>query len=162
MGLDTLFNKRDYATAQRYWSPNYIQHSADRTGPRAPLQPIKSCLADAEIRAGVIRLAATSSLSTDVFRGSATRELDRGRHPSNRGWILVDIGMSFRTRRLKSNRRAVGRCSATRFRSFKENAHDLSSITGVSLYARGTDGVPSSDRRRDEARQRRTEGNESC
>ena len=33
-------------------------------------------------------------------------------------------GTSSRTRRLKSNRRAVGRCSATRFRSFKENAHD--------------------------------------
>jgi predicted SnoaL-like aldol condensation-catalyzing enzyme len=26
--FDTLFNKRDYAAAQRYWSPNYIQHSA--------------------------------------------------------------------------------------------------------------------------------------
>ena len=26
--FNTLFNKRDYATAQRYWSPNYIQHSA--------------------------------------------------------------------------------------------------------------------------------------
>jgi predicted SnoaL-like aldol condensation-catalyzing enzyme len=26
--FDTLFNKRDYATAERYWSPNYIQHSA--------------------------------------------------------------------------------------------------------------------------------------
>jgi len=26
--FDTLFNKRDYASAQRYWSPNYIQHSA--------------------------------------------------------------------------------------------------------------------------------------
>jgi predicted SnoaL-like aldol condensation-catalyzing enzyme len=25
---DTLFNKRDYAAAERYWSPNYIQHSA--------------------------------------------------------------------------------------------------------------------------------------
>lgn len=25
---DTLFNKRDYATAERFWSPNYIQHSA--------------------------------------------------------------------------------------------------------------------------------------
>ena len=24
----TLFNKRDYAAAERYWSPNYIQHSA--------------------------------------------------------------------------------------------------------------------------------------
>ena len=26
--FDTLFNKRDYTTAERYWSPNYIQHSA--------------------------------------------------------------------------------------------------------------------------------------
>ena len=27
-GFDTLFNRRDYATAERYWSPHYIQHSA--------------------------------------------------------------------------------------------------------------------------------------
>jgi predicted SnoaL-like aldol condensation-catalyzing enzyme len=26
--FDTLFNKRDYAGAEKYWSPNYIQHSA--------------------------------------------------------------------------------------------------------------------------------------
>src|SRR5204863_5798562 len=26
--FDTLFNKRDYVAAARYWSPNYIQHSA--------------------------------------------------------------------------------------------------------------------------------------
>ena len=25
---DTLFNKRDYAAAEKYWSPDYIQHSA--------------------------------------------------------------------------------------------------------------------------------------
>src|SRR5579862_6106894 len=27
-GFETLFNKRDYAAAERFWSPNYIQHSA--------------------------------------------------------------------------------------------------------------------------------------
>jgi predicted SnoaL-like aldol condensation-catalyzing enzyme len=27
-GFDTLFNKRDYAAAKTFWSPNYIQHSA--------------------------------------------------------------------------------------------------------------------------------------
>ena len=27
-GFDTLFNKRDYEAARRFWSPNYIQHSA--------------------------------------------------------------------------------------------------------------------------------------
>jgi predicted SnoaL-like aldol condensation-catalyzing enzyme len=26
--FDTLFNRRDYAAAERFWSPNYIQHSA--------------------------------------------------------------------------------------------------------------------------------------
>jgi deazaflavin-dependent oxidoreductase (nitroreductase family) len=26
--FDTLFNQRDYAAAQRFWSPDYIQHSA--------------------------------------------------------------------------------------------------------------------------------------
>jgi predicted SnoaL-like aldol condensation-catalyzing enzyme len=26
--FDTLFNMRDYKAAERYWSPNYIQHSA--------------------------------------------------------------------------------------------------------------------------------------
>ncbi len=27
-GFDTLFNKHDFAAAERYWSPGYIQHSA--------------------------------------------------------------------------------------------------------------------------------------
>ena len=26
--FDTLFNRRDYAAAERFWSPKYIQHSA--------------------------------------------------------------------------------------------------------------------------------------
>jgi len=26
--FDTLFNKRDYAAAEKFWSPKYIQHSA--------------------------------------------------------------------------------------------------------------------------------------
>jgi predicted SnoaL-like aldol condensation-catalyzing enzyme len=26
--FDTLFNKRDYAAAEKFWSPHYIQHSA--------------------------------------------------------------------------------------------------------------------------------------
>ena len=26
--FNTLFNKRDYAAAEQFWSPNYIQHSA--------------------------------------------------------------------------------------------------------------------------------------
>jgi hypothetical protein len=26
--LDTLFNRKDFAAAEKFWSPNYIQHSA--------------------------------------------------------------------------------------------------------------------------------------
>ena len=26
--FNTLFNKRDYTAAERFWSPNYVQHSA--------------------------------------------------------------------------------------------------------------------------------------
>jgi len=33
--FDTLFNKHDYAAAERYWSPNYIQHSAATVSHRA-------------------------------------------------------------------------------------------------------------------------------
>jgi predicted SnoaL-like aldol condensation-catalyzing enzyme len=28
LAFDTLFNKTDYAAAERFWSPHYIQHSA--------------------------------------------------------------------------------------------------------------------------------------
>ena len=35
--FDTLFNRRDYAAAERYWSPNYIQHSAHIEPGRAGL-----------------------------------------------------------------------------------------------------------------------------
>ncbi len=26
--FDTLFNRRDYVAAERFWSPHYVQHSA--------------------------------------------------------------------------------------------------------------------------------------
>jgi predicted SnoaL-like aldol condensation-catalyzing enzyme len=29
MAFDTLFNRRDYKTAEAFWSPEYIQHSAN-------------------------------------------------------------------------------------------------------------------------------------
>jgi predicted SnoaL-like aldol condensation-catalyzing enzyme len=35
--FDTLFNKRDYAAAEHYWSPDYIQHSAHIEPGRAGL-----------------------------------------------------------------------------------------------------------------------------
>ena len=53
--FDTLFNKRDYAAAERYWSPNYIQHSAHIAPGRDGLfNLIKSMPADTEVRNGTI------------------------------------------------------------------------------------------------------------
>jgi len=35
--FDTLFNKRDYAAAEKFWSPHYLQHSAHIAPGRAGL-----------------------------------------------------------------------------------------------------------------------------
>jgi predicted SnoaL-like aldol condensation-catalyzing enzyme len=53
--FDTLFNKRDYAAAERFWSPQYIQHSAHI----------------APGREGLFMRRVISSLCTDGFRDSA-------------------------------------------------------------------------------------------
>jgi len=37
--FDTLFNKRDYAAAERFWSPDYIQHSAHIAPVRSDQEP---------------------------------------------------------------------------------------------------------------------------
>ncbi len=53
--FDTLFNKRDYAAAERYWSPNYIQHSAHIAPGREGLfNLIKSLPATLKYEAGTI------------------------------------------------------------------------------------------------------------
>src|SRR3981189_377927 len=41
--FETLFNRRDYTAAERFWSPNYIQHSAHiAPGRDGPFGLIKS------------------------------------------------------------------------------------------------------------------------
>ena len=53
--FDTLFNKRDYAAAERYWSPNYIQHSAHIAPGREGLfNLVKSSPATLKYEPGVI------------------------------------------------------------------------------------------------------------
>jgi len=53
--FDTLFNKRDYAAAERYWSPNYIQHSAHiEPGREGLFKLIKSTLATLKYEPGTI------------------------------------------------------------------------------------------------------------
>jgi predicted SnoaL-like aldol condensation-catalyzing enzyme len=53
--FDTLFNKRDYANAERFWSPDYIQHSAHIEPGRAGLfNLIKSLPPTLRYEAGLI------------------------------------------------------------------------------------------------------------
>jgi predicted SnoaL-like aldol condensation-catalyzing enzyme len=44
--FETLFNKRDYTAAERFWSPNYIQHSAHIAPGRAGLFELVKSLPD--------------------------------------------------------------------------------------------------------------------
>ncbi|WP_233870547.1 nuclear transport factor 2 family protein [Paraburkholderia adhaesiva] len=44
--FDTLFNKRDYAAAERFWSDRYIQHSAHIAPGRAGLFDLVRTLPD--------------------------------------------------------------------------------------------------------------------
>jgi predicted SnoaL-like aldol condensation-catalyzing enzyme len=53
--FDTLFNKRDYAGAERFWSPRYIQHSAHiEPGREGLINLIKSLPPTLKYEAGTI------------------------------------------------------------------------------------------------------------
>jgi predicted SnoaL-like aldol condensation-catalyzing enzyme len=53
--FDALFNKRDYAEAERYWSPRYIQHSAHiKPGREGLFNLVKSLPATLKYESGVI------------------------------------------------------------------------------------------------------------
>jgi predicted SnoaL-like aldol condensation-catalyzing enzyme len=53
--FDTLFNQRDYAAAERFWSPDYIQHSAHiEPGRKGLFNLIKSLPATLKYEAGAI------------------------------------------------------------------------------------------------------------
>ena len=80
--FDTLFNKRDYAMAERFWSPNYFQHSAH-------IPPGRD---------GLFGLVKASPASLKYEHGLIMAEGDfvmvHGRY-SNTGlsanWVIVDI-----------------------------------------------------------------------
>src|SRR5437899_354442 len=80
--FDTLFNKRDYARAQRYWSPDYIQHSAHIPPGRDGLfNLIKSIPPTLRYEAGVMLAEGEVVMVHGRFSGIG--------QPTN--WIVVDI-----------------------------------------------------------------------
>ena len=80
--FDTLFNKRDYAGAERFWSPTYIQHSAHISPGREGLFGlIKSLPATLKYEHGLIIAEGDYVIAHGRFSG----------HGLPRNWITVDI-----------------------------------------------------------------------
>ena len=81
--FDTLFNKRDYKDAERFWSPNYIQHSAHIPPGREGLfSLIKSAPPTLRYESGVILADKEHVIVHGRFSGHGL---------SARSWIAADI-----------------------------------------------------------------------
>jgi predicted SnoaL-like aldol condensation-catalyzing enzyme len=80
--FDTLFNKRDYKAAERFWSPNYIQHSAHILPGREGLfNLIKNAPPTLRYEHGVILADKQYVIVHGRFSG----------HGQPRSWIAADI-----------------------------------------------------------------------
>jgi predicted SnoaL-like aldol condensation-catalyzing enzyme len=80
--FDTLFNKRDYKAAERYWSSNYIQHSAHIPPGRDGLfNLIRSTPATLKYESGVILADKDYVIVHGRFSGTGRA----------RNWIAADI-----------------------------------------------------------------------
>jgi predicted SnoaL-like aldol condensation-catalyzing enzyme len=80
--FDTLFNRRDYAAAEKYWSPRYIQHSAHIAPGREGLfNLIKSLPSTLRYEHGTIVAEGNFVLVHGRYSGSGA--------PAN--WVVVDI-----------------------------------------------------------------------
>ena len=80
--FDTLFNKRDYAGAERFWSPDYIQHSAHIEPGRDGLFQLTRALPD------------TLRYEHHVAAADGDYVILHGRfsgHGLSRNWITADI-----------------------------------------------------------------------
>jgi predicted SnoaL-like aldol condensation-catalyzing enzyme len=80
--FDTLLNKRDYKAAERFWSPNYIQHSAHIPPGREGLfNLIKNAPPTLRYEPGVILADKEYVIVHGRFSG----------HGRPRTWIAADI-----------------------------------------------------------------------
>jgi predicted SnoaL-like aldol condensation-catalyzing enzyme len=80
--FDTLFNKRDYAAAERFWSSDYIQHSAHIEPGRAGLfNLIKAAPASLKYEPGAILADGDFVIVHGRFSGMG--------RPRN--WIAADV-----------------------------------------------------------------------
>jgi predicted SnoaL-like aldol condensation-catalyzing enzyme len=80
--FDTLFNKRDYAAAERFWSSRYIQHSAHiEPGREGLFNLIKALPASLEYESGLIVAEGDLVIVHGRFSGT-------GRP---RSWVSADL-----------------------------------------------------------------------
>ena len=80
--FNTLFNKRDYEAAARYWSPNYIQHSAHiEPGREGLFNLIKGTPASLKYEPGVIVAEGDFVIVHGRFSGTGLP----------RNWIAADV-----------------------------------------------------------------------
>jgi predicted SnoaL-like aldol condensation-catalyzing enzyme len=80
--FDTLFNKRDYAAAERFWSSNYIQHSAHiEPGREGLFNLIKASPASLRYEPGVIVAEGDFVIVHGRFSGTGLP----------RNWIAADV-----------------------------------------------------------------------
>jgi predicted SnoaL-like aldol condensation-catalyzing enzyme len=80
--FDALFNKRDYASAERFWSPNYIQHSAHiEPGREGLFNLIKASPASLQYEPGVIVAEGDFVIIHGRFSGTGLP----------RNWIAADV-----------------------------------------------------------------------
>jgi hypothetical protein len=115
--FDTLFNKRDYASAEGLWSPRYIQHSAHIPPGRDGLFGLVKTM-PATLRYEN-HLAAEPVISSFCMGDSAVSVRWLGSSPTSCAWKAEcsrSTGTSFKTRPRGSSRAAVFLCLATAFR----------------------------------------------
>jgi predicted SnoaL-like aldol condensation-catalyzing enzyme len=80
--FNTLFNKRDYEAATRYWSPNYIQHSAHiEPGREGLFNLIKASPESLKYEPGVIVAEGDFVIVHGRFSGTGLP----------RNWIAADV-----------------------------------------------------------------------
>ena len=80
--FDTLFNERNYAAAERFWSPNYIQHSAHINPSRSGLFELTRSLPET-LRYENAHAAADGDVVILHGRFSG--------HGLPRNWVVADI-----------------------------------------------------------------------
>ena len=86
--FDTLFNRRDYAAAEQFWSPGYVQHSAHIAPGREGLfNLVRSLPPTLKYEPGLIVADGGFVIVHGRFSGfGAPRELDRCGHPPDSEW----------------------------------------------------------------------------